>query len=224
MFVDMHCHSVSSDDSRATVEGYLKWIQVLRKRGHTIDSIVLTEHRKFDNDFDYSILGSQYGVSVMKGSELDTACGHFLVYGVTPQLQSAIDFANVRMDPLELMEAASATGAIAIPAHPGRAGIGLCEYIEQGQSFNGLSIVETHNGGSRRGENERAQELALSSSLKGIGGSDAHLVSNIATCLTSFPDTIANERELVEAILEGQFSAVRLEDTIAESTTGGSEE
>jgi predicted metal-dependent phosphoesterase TrpH len=213
MLVDMHCHSVSSDDSRATVEGYLKWIQVLRKRGHTIDSIVLTEHRKFDNDFDYSTLGDQYGVLVMKGSELDTACGHFLVYGVNPQLQSAIEFANVRMDPLELMEAATATGAIAIPAHPGRSGIGLCEFIEQGQTFNGLSIVETHNGGSRRGENERAQELADSTGLMGIGGSDAHLVSNIATCLTSFPKAISNERELVQAILGGEFTAVRLEDT-----------
>ena len=217
MFVDMHCHSVSSDDSRATVEGYLKWIQVLRKRGHRVDAIVLTEHRKFDNDLDYSTLGDQYGVLVMKGSELDTACGHFLVYGVNQRLQDAIDFANVRMDPLELMEAASASGAITIPAHPGRAGIGLCEFIEQGQTFNGLSIVETHNGGSRRGENERAQELAQTGGLMGIGGSDAHLVSNIATCLTSFPKQIANERELVEAIMEGKFSPVRLEDTLAGS-------
>ena len=218
MFVDMHCHSVSSDDSRATVEGYLKWIQVLRKRGHTVDAIVLTEHRKFDNDLDYSTLGDQYGVLVMKGSELDTACGHFLVYGVNQRLQDAIDFANVRMDPLELMEAASASGAITIPAHPGRAGIGLCEFIEQGQTFNGLSIVETHNGGSRRGENERAQELASTGGLMGIGGSDAHLVSNIATCLTSFPGSIANERQLVDAIMAGTFSPVRLEDTLTGST------
>ena len=217
MFVDMHCHSVSSDDSRATVEGYLKWIQVLRKRGHTVDAIVLTEHRKFDNDLDYSTLGDQYGVLVMKGSELDTACGHFLVYGVNQRLQEAIDFANVRMDPLELMEAASDSGAITIPAHPGRAGIGLCEFIEQGRTFNGLSIVETHNGGSRRGENERAQDLAFADGLMGIGGSDAHLVSNIATCLTSFPRRIANERELVEAIMAGTFSPVRLEDTLAGS-------
>ena len=177
----------------------------------------LTEHRKFDNDLDYSTLADQYGVLVMKGSELDTACGHFLVYGVNQRLQEAIDFANVRMDPLELMEAAAASGAIAIPAHPGRAGIGLCEFIEQGKTFNGLSIVETHNGGSRRGENERAQDLAQTGGMMGIGGSDAHLVSNIATCLTSFPKRIASERELVEAVMEGKFSPVRLEDTLSGS-------
>ena len=48
MFLDLHSHSVSSDDSRATVEQYLKWIHVLRKRGFQADGIVLTEHRKFD--------------------------------------------------------------------------------------------------------------------------------------------------------------------------------
>ena len=137
MFVDMHCHSVSSDDSRATVEGYLKWIQVLRKRGHTVDAIVLTEHRKFDNDLDYSTLGDQYGVLVMKGSELDTACGHFLVYGVNQRLQDTIDFANVRMDPLELMEAASASGAIAIPAHPDGRVLGCASSLSRARLSTG---------------------------------------------------------------------------------------
>ena len=66
MYFDLHCHSVSSDDSRATVEQYLKWIQVLRKRGYTVDGIVLTEHRKFDFDKDYSQLADDYGVIVLK--------------------------------------------------------------------------------------------------------------------------------------------------------------
>ena len=75
MYLDLHSHSVSSDDSRATVEQYLKWIQVLRRRGFTVDGIVLTEHRKFDFHLDYSTLAQQYGVLVMKGSELDSNTG-----------------------------------------------------------------------------------------------------------------------------------------------------
>ena len=82
MFVDMHCHSVSSDDSRATVEQYLKWIHSLRRKGYQLDAIVLTEHRKYDRDFDYSALSREYDVVILKGSELDTRYGHFLVYGV----------------------------------------------------------------------------------------------------------------------------------------------
>lgn len=220
MFIDMHSHSVSSDDSRATVEGYLKWVQVLRKRGFQLDAIVLTEHRKFDADADYSYLSSQYDVLVLKGSELDTAYGHFLVYGVTPELTGAVDFSNVRMDPRELMTAAEAHGAIAVPAHPGRPGTGVFDHIQKGTHVDGFRIVELLNGGSRRGENERALELARERSLHGIGGSDAHLVSSISACVTRFLGEICNEAELVGALLTGDYSPHWLEETRDGLATG----
>ena len=213
MFVDMHSHSVSSDDSRATVEQYLKWIQVLRKRGHQVDGIVLTEHRKFDAHEDYSSLSSKYGVTVLKGSELDTRYGHFLVYGVNSKLLNAFEFSDVTLDAAELVKYAKDVGAIAIPAHPGRFGIGFCEYIDSGPDFSTIETVEYLNGGSRTGENERGQELANSRGFAGTGGSDAHFVSAIATCLTDFSQTIRNEQELVEAIYTKRFRPVRLEET-----------
>ena len=213
MYLDLHSHSVSSDDSRATVEQYLKWIQVLRRRGHVVDGIVLTEHRKFDFDKDYSTLAEQYGVLVLKGSELDTLYGHFLVYGVTEGLAKDIDFGNVRTDARALMQAARQHNAIAYPAHPGRFGIGLVDYMEQGEVFEDVTIVELLNGGSRRGENERAMELCQEKGYLGTGASDAHLASHIATCLTDFRANISNEQELVDALLSGDFRPVRLEDT-----------
>ncbi|HZA24824.1 MAG TPA: PHP domain-containing protein [Dehalococcoidia bacterium] len=213
MYLDLHCHSVSSDDSRATVEQYLKWIQVLRKRGYTVDGIVLTEHRKFDFNKDYSRLAEQYGVTVLKGSELDTCHGHFLVYGVTEALAREIDFANVRMDSRGLMKAARHHGALAIPAHPGRFGIGLVDYLDQGEVFEDVRIVERLNGGSRPGENERADELCQQKGYLGTGASDAHLASHICTCVTHFNASIHNEQELVQALLSGEFQAVWLEDT-----------
>ena len=213
MYLDLHCHSVSSDDSRATVEQYLKWIQVLRKRGYTVDGIVLTEHRKFDFDRDYAQLAGQYGVIVLKGSELDTRHGHFLVYGVTEALAREIDFADVRMDSRELMKAARRHNALAIPAHPGRFGIGLVDYMEQGEVFEDVHIVERLNGGSRPGENERAVELCQRQGYLGTGASDAHLASHICTCVTRFKANIRNEPELVEALLSGEFRPVWLEET-----------
>ena len=211
MYLDLHSHSVSSDDSRATVEQYLKWIQVLRKRGHTVDGIVLTEHRKFDFDKDYSSLAGQYDVLVLKGSELDTRYGHFLVYGVTESLAREIDFSDVRMDARDLMTAAKHHGALAVPAHPGRFGIGLVEYIDQGESFEDVQIVEILNGGSRQGENERATDLCSRFGYLGIGGSDAHLTSHIGACLTRFEADVSNERDLVEALMSGVFEPVWLE-------------
>jgi predicted metal-dependent phosphoesterase TrpH len=210
----MHSHSVSSDDSRATVEQYVKWIQVLRKRGHTVDGIVLTEHRKFDFDKDYSDLASQFNVLILKGSELDTRYGHFLVYGVTKALTQAIDFSDVRMNSRELMKAARQHDAFALPAHPGRFGIGLTDYIAQGETFDDVTIVEQFNGGSRPGENERADELCESHDLLGIGGSDAHLTSHIATCMTNFKAPIKKESDVVEALLSREFQPVWLADTV----------
>ena len=219
MYLDMHSHSVSSDDSRATVEQYLKWIQVLRKRGHVVDGIVLTEHRKFDYDKDYTALANQYDVMVLKGSELDTRYGHVLVYGVTEPLTKDIDFGNVAMDTRELLKAARQHGAYAVPAHPGRFGIGLTEYIQQGETFDDVHIVERLNGGSRKGENERAWELCDDKGYLGVGGSDAHLTSHICTCLTRFEAKISNEADLVEALLSEQFQPVWLEDTTNNPTS-----
>ncbi len=213
MYFDLHCHSVSSDDSRATVEQYLKWIQVLRKRGYTVDGIVLTEHRKFDFDKDYSQLADDYGVIVLKGSELDTRFGHFLVYNVTQSLASDIDFGDVRMDARELMQASQHHGALAIPAHPGRFGIGLVDFMDAGEIFPDVKIVEQLNGGGRPGENERADELCEAYGYLGTGASDAHLASHVCTCMTKFGMDISNEGELVLALLSGDFSPVRLEET-----------
>ena len=208
----MHSHSVSSDDSCATVEGYLKWVRVLRSRGHQIDGLVLTEHRKFDADADYSALAGQYEVMVLKGSELDTRHGHFLVYGVTDALLREVDFSDVSMDSLELMREARDRGAVVVPAHPGRPGIGLHEFVNRGIEFPQVGIVETLNGGSRSGENERAQDLAMTLDTRGIGGSDAHMVSAIARCLTRFPRRVRTESELVEALLLGEFRPVTLDE------------
>ena len=213
MFWDLHCHSVSSDDSRATVDQYVKWVQVLRKRNYVVDGIVLTEHRKFDFDKDYSDLARQYDLLILKGSELDTRYGHFLVYGVTEPLTKDIDFSDVRMDARELMQAARQNDAIAIPAHPGRFGIGLTEYIKQGEEFPAVDVVELLNGGGRAGENERAEELCQQFGYMGIGGSDAHFTSHIATCMTDFRANIANEIQLVDALLSKEFQPVRLEAT-----------
>jgi predicted metal-dependent phosphoesterase TrpH len=214
VFLDMHCHSTASDDARSTVEQYLKWIQVLRKRGNQLDGIVLTEHRKFDNDTDYSELSRQYDVLILKGSELDTNCGHFLVYGVTQHLLRKFDFADVRIDAHKLVQEARRTGAIALPAHPGRANIGIANYLQRGDiTLDDIPIVELLNGGSRPGENEAAAELVRAHTLLGTGGSDAHFSSAVGTCLTKFSTTISTAEELVGTLLEGKFRAMRIEET-----------
>ena len=76
-----------------------------------------------------------------------------------------------------------------------------------------MKIVERLNGGSRKGENERAWELCDRFGYQGIGGSDAHLSSHIGFCLTKFTAHISNEAELVDALLAGDFKPVWLEES-----------
>ena len=97
-YLDLHSHSVASDDSRATVEQYVKWVKVLRRKGHQINGFVLTEHRQFDAENDYSYMQAESDVQILKGSELDTDCGHFLVYGVGEALLKEVNFAEVGLN------------------------------------------------------------------------------------------------------------------------------
>ena len=214
MFIDLHTHSVSSDDSRAPVEQYVKWIGMLRRKGYTIDGFVLTEHRKFDYDKDYSKLAEENDILIMKGAELDTNMGHFLVYGVTEALTDAVDFSNVTMDAIELVRAAEEHGAIAFPAHPGRFGIGLCEFMDSGADFSLIKAAEGLNGSNRPGEEERAEGLIRHLGVPATGGSDAHLVSAIGKCMTRFEGQVLNESDLVRELHSGRFVPVRLDDTL----------
>ena len=111
------------------------------------------------------------------------------------------------------MEAALDRGGIAIPAHPGRFGIGLYEYIENGADFGNVLAVEILNGSNRPGEQERAEELIRRYNYKGTGGSDAHVVSAIGTCMTRFENSIKTESDLVQELKGGDFCAVRIEET-----------
>ena len=213
MLIDLHTHSVASDDSRATVEQYVKWVGVLRRKGFNIDGFVLTEHRGFDFEVDYSSLAHENDLKILKGAELDTNNGHFLVYGVSEELTKCINFANINMDAAELVEAADARGGIAIPAHPGRFGIGFYEFIGSSGNFRKVRVIEYLNGGNRPGEQERTEELIKRYGYAGTGGSDAHLVSAIGTCMTQFDSDVFNEQDLVRELKDGHFRAIRLADS-----------
>jgi len=216
MLLDLHTHSTASDDSRATVEQYVKWTNVIRRKGGHIDGFVLTEHRQFDHNLDYSNLSSDSGLLILKGAELDTDFGHFLVYGVNSSITNRLDFSNVNLSAVELVSICDEFGAIAIPAHPGRVRIGFAEFIKDDLlEFGSIKIVERLNGSNRPGEGERAQEIVEKFGFKGTGGSDAHIVSAIGTCLTKFENDIDSEEDLVRELRSLDFIAV----TTAEVST-----
>jgi predicted metal-dependent phosphoesterase TrpH len=212
----LHSHSTdASDDAGGTVEGYLKWIVARRKKGFMVDGIVLTEHRSFDPSVDYSDIAEQYGVTVLRGAEVETDVGHVLVYGVTDRFTSEFDLSNVSLPYEDVFRAAREFGGIAVGAHAGRPRIGLAEHVaERGVSLEHVTAVEQLNGGSNDDENGKALALAEEYGLGLVGGSDAHFVNAVGRCLTAFQRPVTSVEALVEELAGGEFTALRVEDTV----------
>lgn len=209
MILDLHTHSIKSDDGRAKVNNYCQWIQ---SRDIGIDGFVLTEHRQFDFESDYSDLTDKYGITILKGAEVETEYGHVLVFGVTEKLYKEFDFSSIGLPLAMVIEKSEKHGAVAVPCHPGRPRVGMHAHIDEYGIPEGVRIVEVFNGGSRGDEDGIAQKLADEQNYLGIGGSDAHIVSHVGRCATEFNHTITTENELVEALNNSEFQAITLKN------------
>jgi predicted metal-dependent phosphoesterase TrpH len=206
VILDLHTHSIASDDGRAKVENYCQWIQ---RKSLPLDGFVLTEHRQFDDASDYRSLEDQFGLLILKASEVETEYGHVLVYGVNDDLRAAFDFARVDNALATVLEESKRCGAVAVPCHPGRPKVGLCAHWEDLGPVESVHTVETLNGGSREGENELALQYAEQNGWKCIGGSDSHIVSHIGRYATRFEDKLENIDDLVAALQCGRFDAIQ---------------
>lgn len=209
MILDLHSHSIRSDDGRAKVENYCQWI---RKRELPLDGFVLTEHRQWDADSDYRKLEDESGLLILKGSEVETEYGHVLLFGVNEDLTHAFDFSRLDLPLAEVVAAADRCGAIAVPCHPGRVTVGMCAHYETRGPCEGVRVIETLNGGSRGTENEEAIALAEQYGYRGVGGSDAHIVSFIGRCATRFDNEIRSAEDLVRELRGDAFEALSFRD------------
>lgn len=209
MILDLHSHSVRSDDGRAKVENYCQWI---RRKELPLDGFVLTEHRQYDSESDYRKLEDEFGLLILKASEVETEYGHVLLFGVNEELENAFDFGRIDLPLATVVEAARRNDAIAVPCHPGRVTVGMCAHYETRGPVEGVEVIETLNGGSRGTENEEAIALATEYGYHGVGGSDAHIVSFIGRCATKFHNDVGSIDDLVRELRGGRFEAVSYKD------------
>jgi predicted metal-dependent phosphoesterase TrpH len=207
VLLDLHTHSIKSDDGRAKVENYCQWI---KSKSLPIDGFVLTEHRQFDFDSDYSALAEKFDLVILKGAEVETEYGHVLVFGVNEGLYNEFDFADIKLPLAKVLEWSDKHGAVACPCHPGRPRVGMFAHTDELGVPDGVRIVEIYNGGSRDNEDQIAIDNAEKLGYQGIGGSDSHIVSHIGRCATRFPGEISTVDELVVALKSGDFEAVNL--------------
>jgi predicted metal-dependent phosphoesterase TrpH len=204
MILDLHNHSIKSDDGRAKVENYCKWVA---KRDLELDGFVLSEHRQYDDTSDYRALEDEYGLLILKASEVETEYGHVLIFGVNEDLQNAFDFTDVHLPLAKVLRETRRCGAFAVPCHPSRTIVGMFSHFDELGPAEGIEVVETLNGGGRGTENEEAVRLAEQYGYRGIGGSDAHIVSHIGRCVTEFDEDITSIESLVQSLAGDGYRA-----------------
>ena len=211
MILDMHVHTAASDDSTATIEGYIELILAYR-HVHPFDGFVLTEHRAYTPGLNLQRYWDEYGVLVLQGVEMDTNLGHLLVYGLNERVLERFDVTRRMHDGRRIIAELAALGAIAVPSHPFRESAFGSVMERNFTEVAGVHILESYNGQNRLKQNERAAALAAQYELRRLGGSDAHYLSPkwFLTCATEFDDTITSTAELVEALHYGSYRPVAL--------------
>jgi len=209
MILDLHVHTTLSGDAKPTAEEYA--FRALAMQGeYRIDGFVITEHRYWDyrRSRELDDLAGKTGLIVFQGVELETDFGHILIYGVTPEFLRKVDI-TARTKGLKAVETALECGCFPIAAHPARpmlgCGIGL-------KTLKGIRAIEILNGGSSNAENFLAETWMKELDLKGIGGSDAHYISELGICMTKFDGECDNERDLVKLLSSGAYQAIHLDE------------
>ena len=187
MILDLHTHSVRSDDGRAKVDNYCQWI---RRKELPLDGIVLTEHRQFDDESDYRALEDQYGLLILKASEVETDYGHCLVFGVNDDLVARLRLRPPRQPAGRGHRRRQPLRRVRRPVPPGPQERRPVQPLRdaRARSRASRSSRSTTAAASRARTSGRSQEAARYG-YRGIGGSDSHIVSRIGLAPPSSPTT-----------------------------------
>ena len=206
MRVDLHCHTypISSCSEMNPDEMMKGAIDA------NLDGICVTEHNRVWTPEQADGLSQKYGIAVFRGIEVTTTGGDIIAFGVDTEPQGLLT-------PQQLRQIVDKNHGIAIAAHPFRGfllfGFGILQMslndALDNPTLSQVNAVEVCNGKVTDDENDFARQVADALGLIKVGGSDAHSREAIGTCVTNFEVEIKNERDLITAIMNRQFSLER---------------
>ena len=208
MRIDLHIHT-----SPRSACSYLDPFELIQEaRRLKLDGICLTEHQVLWDIGDVEKLGREDGIRIFRGNEFTANQGDILVFGFYKDIKELLMIQ-------ELREEVKTAGGFMIAALPFRGfktfGIGQLQMtVEQACQRKALEFVdalEVGNGKLSLDENDMARKVAETLDLSGTGGSDAHRVDEIGKWVTVFEKEIHDERELVQALHAGRYTAVKTE-------------
>jgi len=208
MIIDLHTHTYPlSDDSDL---GPDELIEHAKRSG--LDGICLTEHDWHWEEKNIDRLSLKHDFPVFHGMEISSEEGHLLVFGLKEYKFGLHHASFVR----KLVDEA---GGFIVLAHPYRKRVRnnpdplkLIDTVREDRLLSLVDAVEVLNGRSKDAENNFARELGLMLNLRGMGGSDAHSLSDIPSYATKFERRIRNTEELISELRQGRFQPVELRE------------
>lgn len=222
MEFDLHTHtSQGSACSRMSIS---ELIQAACERG--LDGVCITDHDYGWDPQELAKYSRESGIQVYGGIELSTSVGEILIYGVH---QSLLHF---REDLPALVGFIREQRGVMVAAHPFREDFALSVFSREERGLEPIEIekmcrrplfdyvdaLEVYNGRSNWREINGAKEAARILGKKGTGGSDAHSILSVGSCITVFADPVENEVQLAGQLLAGRIQAKKKE--VAENVLG----
>jgi predicted metal-dependent phosphoesterase TrpH len=203
--IDLHVHTNPlSPDSLMSAD---QAIETAKEIG--LDGICLTEHDRAWQLSEVHFLREKHDFPVFRGVEVMLRGGiEMLVFGLNIDFTSLLQLSDLR-------KMVTAAKGFMVYAHPFR---GLPELAISDSSaaleiilgkidITSIDAVEGRNGRNRDMYNQPALEMAARHNLKTTGGSDAHAVDEIGTCVTVLESNITTDAELLNELNAGRFTS-----------------
>jgi len=174
-----------------------------------LDGICFTEHDRAWKLSEIQFLREKYNFPVFRGVEVMLQGGiEMLVFGLNIDFTSLLTLSDLR-------KMVNASGGFMVYAHPSR---GIPESV-LGDPSRAMEIMlgriyiadvdalEGCNGRNRDMLNERALDMGAKDKLKSTGGSDAHTLNEIGTCVTVLSRKVSTDEELLCELRAGRFAS-----------------
>jgi predicted metal-dependent phosphoesterase TrpH len=177
-----------------------------------LQGIALTEHgmRWPDEKFDeLRRLADPHGLILINGQEIQASSsrngmeGEFLVFGLKKSLVT-------KFSAQELVERVHGEGGILIAAHPYKLSrSGRLRYYGAGDRVYelGLDALELYHPDHDEEALKKVRRAMETLAIPGTGGSDAHKVFEVGSCVTLFESKILSEQDFIREIRKGNIGA-----------------
>ncbi len=195
--MDLHIHTVYSDG----IMSVDKVIEYARKLG--LNGISITDHDTLQGTIKAIEIVRNKNIKdfiVIPGVEISSKYGHILVYGLTDIRR----FNSLN----ELFDIVKEEGGIIALAHPyGKLFFLPCKAVKDVKVLEKIDAIEVLNGKTPMISNRKAYDLSVKLGKPSIGGSDAHMLSEIGIARTEFTIDLWNVDEAIYAIKKGLCKA-----------------